>query len=326
MRYAVFDQIEITAPLGQLYRERLEVIRALDEAGFTVLLQVRAPHDPTRLDPQIGLLFAATSSVHEAHSPGLARLLAPVPPSPSARGGDLLARPHARRALRRRSGSRHQPARTRAVGPRQQPIAENYEEALAVLRATLTSDTLTFQGETYTFTDVPIMLRPLQQPMPPMWHPGNFQAAAKEGMNTIVVGPPPVIAEQVAKYQATCDAAGWAGGTVGGITSIIVAPTDDEALAIARRTWPVFTEHLTPLFRKWNLGPPGDPTLGGNVELALEVGALVAGSPSTIAERLAQFEEAAGTDLFVGKFTMGDLSHAELMRSIDLFASHVMKR
>ena len=34
----------------------------------------------------------------------------------------------------------------------------------------------------------------------------------------------------------------------------------------------------------------------------------------------------AGTDLFVGKFTMGDLSHAELMRSIDLFASHVMKR
>jgi alkanesulfonate monooxygenase SsuD/methylene tetrahydromethanopterin reductase-like flavin-dependent oxidoreductase (luciferase family) len=205
-------------------------------------------------------------------------------------------------------------------------IAANYEEALAVLRAALTSDTLSFQGEAYTFTDVPIMLRPLQQPMPPLWHPGNFEAAAKEGMNTIVVGPPRMVAEQVAKYHAACEAAGWSGGTVGGINSIIVAPTDAEALSIARRAWPVFTDHLTPLFRKWDIPPPGDPTLGGDVDLALQLGALVAGSPTTVAERLAEFEESAGTDLHVGKFTLGDLSHAELMRSIDLFASHVMKR
>ena len=36
MRYSVFDQIEISGePLGQLYRERLELIRTLDDAGFT---------------------------------------------------------------------------------------------------------------------------------------------------------------------------------------------------------------------------------------------------------------------------------------------------
>ena len=135
-----------------------------------------------------------------------------------------------------------------------------------------------------------------------------------------------MVAEQVAKYRAACEANGWSGGDVAGITSVIVAPTDDEAVAIARRSWPVFTEHLTPLFRKWDIAPPNDPTLGGNVELALQVGAVIAGSPSTVAERMAQFEEAAGTDFFVGKFTMGDITHAELMRSIDLFASHVMQR
>ena len=130
----------------------------------------------------------------------------------------------------------------------------------------------------------------------------------------------------MAKYRAACEANGWAGGDVAGITSVIVAPSDDEALAIARRTWPVFSEHLTPLFRKWDIPPPNDPTLGGDVELALQLGAVIAGSPTTVAERIEAFEEGAGTDFFVGKFTMGDLTHAEVMRSIDLFATHVMRR
>ena len=170
------------------------------------------------------------------------------------------------------------------------------------------------------------MLHPLQQPMPPLWHPGNFMHAAKEGMNTVVVGPPPMVAEQVSKYRAACEASGWSGGDAGAIASVIVAPTDDEAVALARRSWPPFTEHLTPLFRKWDIPPPNDPTLGGNVELALQVGAVIAGSPATVAERIAAFEEGAGTDLFIAKFTLGDLTHAEVMRSIDLFATHVMRR
>ena len=203
-------------------------------------------------------------------------------------------------------------------------MVENYEEALAVLRAALTGDSLTFHGDTYHFDDVPIMLRPLQQPTPPFWHPGNFMHAA-EGRH---------------EHRGRRPAAdgGGAGGEVSGRMrsqrvgrwrrrrhhSVIVAPSDEEAVAIARRTWPVFSEHLTPLFRKWDIPPPNDPTLGGDVELALQVGAIVAGSPSTVAERIAAFEEGAGTDLFVGKFTMGDLTHAEVMRSIDLFATHVM--
>src|SRR5262249_26053522 len=102
--------------------------------------------------------------------------------------------------------------------------------------------------------------------------------------------------------------------------------TDDEARARVRRAWAVFTEHLTPLFRRWQLPPPNDPTLGGNVDLALELGVLVAGSPQTVREHVERFEAESGTDYFVGKFTLGDLSHAEVMRSVDLFATHVMHR
>jgi alkanesulfonate monooxygenase SsuD/methylene tetrahydromethanopterin reductase-like flavin-dependent oxidoreductase (luciferase family) len=144
-------------------------------------------------------------------------------------------------------------------------------------------------------------------------------------MSCVVGGPIPLIARQVAAYRAACTAGGIEDTTIGGISSVYVAPTDDEARARVRGAWAVFTENLSTLFRRWELTPPNDPTLGGDVDRALELGVLVAGSPSTVREHVERFEAESGTDYFVGKFTMGDLSHAEVMRSIDLFASHVMR-
>ena len=167
-------------------------------------------------------------------------------------------------------------------------MVENYEETLAVLRAALTSDSLTFHGDTYHFDDVPIMLRPLQQPTPPMWHPGQLRARGR------------------GSHEHRCRRPGADGGGPGrrsigprakprdGAAATSVASTTSSSHRLtrrpsrsARRSWPVFTEHLTPLFRKWDIPPPNDPTLGGDVELALQLGAIVAGSPSTVAERIA---------------------------------------
>ena len=103
-----------------------------------------------------------------------------------------------------------------------------------------------------------------------------------------------------------------------------VAATDEQARARVRSAWSVFTDRLTPLFRAWNLEPPMDPTLGGDVDLALQVGALVAGSPATVAEHVERLREASGVEYFVAKFAFGDLTHAEVMRSMTLFAEHVM--
>jgi alkanesulfonate monooxygenase SsuD/methylene tetrahydromethanopterin reductase-like flavin-dependent oxidoreductase (luciferase family) len=145
-------------------------------------------------------------------------------------------------------------------------------------------------------------------------------------MSCVVGGPIPLIAKQVAAYRVACAAGGFDGTTIGGVSSVYVAPTDDEARARVRGAWAVFTDRLSTLFRRWSLTPPNDPTLGGDVDRALELGVLVAGSPATVAEHVERFEAESGTDYFVGKFTLGDLTHAEVMRSIDLFASHVMRR
>ena len=86
MRYGVFDQIEISGqPLGQLYRDRLELIRTLDDAGFTHYFKSEHHMIPLDSMPQIGLLFAAAAESTQPHPPRLARLPPPVPP-PAAPG------------------------------------------------------------------------------------------------------------------------------------------------------------------------------------------------------------------------------------------------
>ena len=233
MRYSVFDQIEITGqPLGQLYKDRLELIRVLDDAGFTHYFKSEHHMIPLDSMPQIGLLFAAAAESTRQIRLGSLVYLLPFH-HPLRLAEEICSLDHL-------LDGRFDVGVGRGISLPEHELwgldttrmVESYEETLAVLRAALTSDSLTFHGDTYHFDDVPIMLRPLQQPTPPMWHPGNFVHAAENRMNTVVVGPVPMVADQVVKYRAVCESAGWSGGDVGGISNVIVAPTDEEAVAL----------------------------------------------------------------------------------------------
>ena len=75
-----------------------------------------------------------------------------------------------------------------------------YQETLAVVREGLTHDTLTYSGEFYSFDELPMRLRPKQQPYPPMWYMRNVEIAATEGMNCIIVGSLDGLEANVQRY------------------------------------------------------------------------------------------------------------------------------
>ena len=102
------------------------------------------------------------------------------------------------------------------------------------------------------------------------------------------------------------------------------AATDQEAEERARAAWVAFTEHLSRLFRRFEMTPPNDPTLGGDFDRALAVQAVVAGSPATVREAVQELAANGGTDSLVGQFAWGDLAIDEVYRSFDLFAEHAM--
>ncbi|HYZ42799.1 MAG TPA: LLM class flavin-dependent oxidoreductase, partial [Stellaceae bacterium] len=53
-------------------------------------------------------------------------------------------------------------------------------------------------------------------------------------------------------------------------------------------------------------------------------GHAIAGTPSQVRDYIAAQAEAAGATYFVCDFAFGSISHAEVMRSVELFAQEVM--
>ena len=201
------------------------------------------------------------------------------------------------------------------------------EESLDLVLAAFQSDgLLSFEGRFWSYTDVPIEQRPLQKPYPPLWRPGKVETAARMGVSTMAGGPISAVAATVARYHELHEqgVGRYHPPSIGGIRKLYVAPTDGEAETRGRTAWAAYTEHLTRLFRRFEIPPPNDPTLGGDYDRAKEVQAVVVGSPGKIREHLEDFAENAGTDYFVGCFAWGDLNRDEAHRSFDLFAEHSM--
>jgi alkanesulfonate monooxygenase SsuD/methylene tetrahydromethanopterin reductase-like flavin-dependent oxidoreductase (luciferase family) len=104
---------------------------------------------------------------------------------------------------------------------------------------------------------------------------------------------------------------------------VIMGETDDEALTIARRAYPRWHRHFHHLFRLHGTTPAmGDRP--PHFDQIKDGGRGIAGSPATVARMIKSQMEEAATDYFVAQFAFGDLTLAEVLRTVDLFVREVM--
>jgi alkanesulfonate monooxygenase SsuD/methylene tetrahydromethanopterin reductase-like flavin-dependent oxidoreductase (luciferase family) len=130
-----------------------------------------------------------------------------------------------------------------------------YVETLAILREGLSHETLTYEGRFHSFSELPMYLRPLQQPYPPLWYMRNPVTAAMEGMHTILVGSLATLPGAVQRYRAAWEEHQGAGTRtvqgqepmIGLVVHLVVAETDAEAIRIATPAWEKY---------RWNLAAP----------------------------------------------------------------------
>ena len=93
-------------------------------------------------------------------------------------------------------------------------------------------------------------------------------------------------------------------------------------VALARRAYPVWHASFTHLFRRH--GRAQSHPRPATFDLVMERGQGIAGSPQTVAKVLGEQLAHTGCNYMVGQFTFGDLTLAEGLRSIGLFADEVM--
>src|SRR5438094_5596573 len=104
---------------------------------------------------------------------------------------------------------------------------------------------LTHAGRAHTHETRPRYLGPLQKGYPPLWYMRNPVTAAMERMHTIIVGSFDGLAVAVPRYRAAWEEHQGAGGKtaqgddpmIGLVVNLVVADTDEEALAAAQPAW-----------------------------------------------------------------------------------------
>jgi alkanesulfonate monooxygenase SsuD/methylene tetrahydromethanopterin reductase-like flavin-dependent oxidoreductase (luciferase family) len=205
---------------------------------------------------------------------------------------------------------------------------EIYAEALELILKGFTSEVLTFRGKRFAFENVPMSVRPRQRPHPPVWYgvhaPESAERAARRGLHTINLDPSEDARVATQRYLAVWRQLNGAAPSpkLGLGRFVVVAETDAEALALARRAYLVWHRSFTHLFRLHGRSQahPRPP----DYDVLMERGQGIAGSPETVTRFVEQQLADTGCNYLVGQFAFGDLTPAECEASLGLFVDKVM--
>jgi alkanesulfonate monooxygenase SsuD/methylene tetrahydromethanopterin reductase-like flavin-dependent oxidoreductase (luciferase family) len=215
-----------------------------------------------------------------------------------------------------------------------------YDEGIELLVKAWTGETFSHEG-VWTYADISCKPTPLQKPHPPLYYgatsPDSPPMVAKRGWN-LALSRQPIAnsARAAASYREAYTQAGSpaTGGNVLLVRDVYLADSDEQAWAEAgpqiARFWQLGADNywrheaLTvedlPRFTSRFAYFPG----GLTAEKADEWGVSLIGSPETVVARARRMVELVQPDSFVGMFSYGGLTHAQITHSLELFATHVI--
>ena len=329
MAFGMFDWLDRgTKSIGELYESRLKLIEAADRAGFYGYHLAEHHSTPLGMAPSPSVFFAA-----------LAQRTRQIRFSPMAY---LLPLYHPLRLIEEvcmldhLSNGRMEVGISRGVSPYEiatyrvdpEKNREIFTEVLEVFRKGMCNEVLNHAGEHFEFREVPMTLKPVQAPYPPLWYPSFSEAgaefAAREGTHFMSLGPPSLITNLMARYRSVAAASGTGDNDalkLGAMRQIYVAETDEQALAVAK---PAYDDWYRSIMKLWHQND--DHTYDDLFwwDYCLEGETILIGSVENVREQIQRLVSESGINYFVGSFAWGSLSPEESQRSFELFTSRIV--
>ncbi|MEE8515124.1 MAG: LLM class flavin-dependent oxidoreductase [Alphaproteobacteria bacterium] len=329
MEFGVFDHLDRSdLPLRAFYQARLDVIEAYDRAGFYAYHVAEHHATPLGMAPSPSVFLAAIAERTERLRFGPLVYALPLH-HPLRLAEEICMLDHLSGGrLELGFGRGSSPIEVRLYGQNPEDAQRIYAEGMELIIQALTQKTLNFQGEFFSFEDVPMEIEPLQKPHPPIWYgvhsPESAERAALKALNIVsldTAADTRVVTDHF--RQVWRESHGEAElPRIGLCRFVFVAESDEAALDAVRRAYPVWHRSFNHLFKLYGSAPrhPRPPDFDGLSAIGLGV----AGTPETVTEFLTSEMTAAGAGYFVGQFAFGDLTLPETLRSVELFASEVM--
>lgn len=330
MDFGVFDHVDRSdLPLHDYFEARLQLVERYDQAGFYSYHIAEHHATPLGLSPSPSVFLAAVAQRTKQLRFGPMIYALPLY-NPFRLLEEICM-------LDQMSGGRVDMGFGRGASPIELGMfgvdpaqAESiYREGLEVILQGMVDQRLDFEGEFFTYKDVPVAIEPFQKPYPPMWYgihtTDSAARAARRDLNVLSLDDAALTRTLTDSYRATRADMGKdlePELKIGIGRFIVLADTDEEALDIARRGYPLWHDNFNYLFRLRGSQPrhPRAPDFDG---LCAD-GQAIAGSPQTVIDNLAADLKTSGANYLVGQFSFGSLSQAETLRSIDLFVEKVM--
>jgi len=331
MKFGVFDHMDKAgADVGRQFDDRLKLIELYEKHGFHAYHLAEHHATPLGMAPSPSVFLAAVAQrtqrlrfgplVYTLNLYHPLRLIDEICMLDQLSGGRL--------ELGVGRGISPYEVGYYGVDPATGP--ERFAEMLDVVLKGLTQKRLTHAGKHFTFNDVPMEMQPVQRPHPPLWYGANSLESAdrlaKQACNTVVGMKAEGVGQFSARYRGAWAALGRdpaAMPLIGLSRHIVVGDTDKEAQASAKRAFAQWYDALIHLWRAHGVGLPRQ-MIPADFEPALDGGYVVAGSPSTVRDRLKRDNDVAGINYCLCRMAFGDLSFEESSRSVELFAREVM--
>jgi alkanesulfonate monooxygenase SsuD/methylene tetrahydromethanopterin reductase-like flavin-dependent oxidoreductase (luciferase family) len=333
--FGMFDWIDRRGvPLRQLYADRLRLLEEADAAGLFCYHVAEHHGTPLGMASSPALFLAAAAQCTQRIRLGPLVYLLPLY-NPLRLIEEVCMLDHL-------SGGRLELGVGRGVSPYElghfgvdaADTRAIFNETMAILVAGMTQERLTFAGQRYRYQDVPMELRPLQQPYPPLWYPthnpDSIGYAASHGYNFVGIGPAALVRQQVDSYRQTWEEhrhdpnrlnGHVAEPKLGVLRQVFVADTDDDALAAARAAHADWYHSITKLWHDHN-----DNSVDGLFawETATQHQTIIFGSPAGVRQQISQLLDVSGCNYLICSFAWGSFTHEQTLHSFRLFAKEVM--
>ena len=343
MKIGLFDHIEDSGrALATTFDERLRFIQAADEAGFYAVHLAEHHCSPLNMVPVPGVFMGAIARLTKRIRFGPMVYLLPLY-SPLRLAEEICMLDHL-------SNGRLEVGIGRGVSPFElgfhkidhDKSRDIFIDAYGCLKAALGAEVFSYEGENYKYQNVPMPLRPLQKPMPAFWY-GSSNAigstwAGEHGLHFASNGPTARAKANIETFKTALAKRGapaqpkpeFSDGVAIGVTrQIVVADSDEQALAIARPAAERHVKHLNWL--KDNHVAPEfanrlQVPIGGSLEDHLREGTLIAGTPKTVVAQIEKQVAEMGINYLISYLFFGQMSFTEAMRSFQLFSTEVMPK
>lgn len=330
MEFGIFDHLDDSGlPLREHFENRLKLIEDYDRCGFESYHVAEHHGTPLGFAPSPSVFLSAVAQRSRRLRFGPLVFLLPLY-HPLRLIEEICM-------LDQMSGGRFELGVGRGVSPIEVGFFEidpaegmaRYVETLAIVLQGLNSDVLTYRGKFHTVERVPMVMRPVQRPHPPLWYgtsnPDTCTWAAENGVNVIGLLPAQCLRAITDRYRAEWQRLGRATSALpklGASRHLILAETEAEARAEARRAYPAWRANMELLWKQ--RGVPFTLPIPGEFDEYEEAGFGFAGTAAGARDFIRGQVETAGINYFVCGVAFGTLPLAAALQTAELMGREVI--